>query len=305
MNESLKPNYNNDDSSIDNTFGTVPLIFGEPFTVFPSNEKNFDFLGNDIESINFSSVKAKEKLNQIFSNNKLEKAKAKESNINKDSSNERTTYKTPLFEIKRLGRKRLNIDVKNNDNVYKTNDNKRNEELHDKNTKDNIMRKIKKRIFDYIIEKLNDNLRNKNNKFCKLDTKLNEYLKKEFNVELLQRTIMDIISNYPINKKYKKEEYINKTNIEKILKEKREIKVRNILNMKLIDIINEIRNDEDNLFYFLEKIKDKEESIKQKKNINIQEYIKKVRELLFGYENWFLKKFSRKSKEKNNKNENN
>ena len=64
---------------------------------------------------------------------------------------------------------------------------------------------------------------------------------------------MDTILCFPLNNKYKKNIDSNKKLINKILEENREITVINILNMKYIDIINEIRYDEDNLYFFQKK----------------------------------------------------
>ena len=73
-----------------------------------------------------------------------------------------------------------------------------------------------------------------------MDSCLNEKLKKDFNIDLMERTIMDILLNFPLNNKYKKDIDSNKKLINKILEENREIQVINILNMKYIDIINTI-----------------------------------------------------------------
>lgn len=228
-------------------------------------------------------------------------------NIIRDNSIDRiTTSTTPLFKIKNtskkqnpMGRKRLREDINTNESNNDNNFNDYTEKSHDKKAEDNIMRKIKTKLSDVLIEKLNDSLRNKNDKFCKLDKKMGEYLKKDYNEQLMQRTIMDIISNTPINNKYAKEKYINKTLIDKILEENKETNTINILNKKYIDIINEIRYDEENLYDFIQRIEYKEKGIKQKVNINVEEYMELVKNLIKRYDQWFFDKFGRKSKKKN------
>ena len=224
-----------------------------------------------------------------------------------DNSNKRmTTSIKPLFKIEKSlkvekkfeGKKRLREDTNTNESVNDINYNNYNEKLHGKKDEDNIMRKIKAKLFEIIVEKLNDSLKNKEYKFCKLDKKLSEYLKKDYNEKLMQRTIMDIISNTPINNKYKKEKYINKKLIDKILKENKETNTIKILNKKYIDIINEIRYNEENLFIFIEKIKLKEEKINKYDNINIDEYMELVKDLTKRYDQWFFKKFGNKSRQK-------
>ena len=214
-----------------------------------------------------------------------------------DKSNRKTADNSIRFEIKKkkdFGRKKLNSI--NNDG----NNSKNNQKPHDKFRDDNVMRKIKARLIDELIEKLNENLINKKYLFCNLDTILSEYLKRDYNVKLMQTTIFDILSKTNANKKYKNPN-LNKILIEKIIKENIEIKVINLLNLKFIDFINEIRNDENNLYYFLEKIKIKEENNNQYENTNINEYIKKVKDIFLIYDDWFIKKTGRNKKKRNQK----
>ena len=142
---------------------------------------------------------------------------------------------------------------------------------------------------------MNKSLRNKKFKFGKLDKTLNEYLKRDFNVELMQRTIQDIMSSFKLNGKYKNRD-LNKEIVEIILKENKETETINILNKKFIDIINEIRYNEERLNDFLEKIRKKEEKNKQHNNANIEEYINLIKNLIKTFDIWFLQKFGRKSR---------
>ena len=162
---------------------------------------------------------------------------------------------------------------------------------HDKFKEDNIIRKIKTSIFKYILEHLNNSLENTKYRFYPLDKELNENLKKDFNVELLERTIYDIFDNSEINKRFKNPENTNKDLLKKIFEEKLEIRTIDILNKKYKDILNHIR--EQDLEIFLETIEKKEKK-KQAKNIDL--YMEFIKRMLFCYENWFYSKFGRNTK---------
>ena len=72
--------------------------------------------------------------------------------------------------------------------------------VHDKFKGDNIIKKIKNNIFDYILERLNKSLKDDINEFYPLTTELNTNLKKDFNEKLLNRTIYDIYINSDLGK---------------------------------------------------------------------------------------------------------
>ena len=164
---------------------------------------------------------------------------------------------------------------------------------HNKFKEDNIIRKIKTYTFKYILNALNNSLEKTRNRFYPLDKDLNENIKKDFNMELLDRTIKDIYDNSGLNKRFKNPKFSNKFLIKKIFDEKVEIKTINILNMKYIDILNYIReNDMDN---FLETIKEKEKK-KQEKNIDL--YMEELKNILIVYEKWFDVKCGRNKAKK-------
>ena len=164
---------------------------------------------------------------------------------------------------------------------------------HTKFKEDNIIRKIKTYTFKYILNALNNSLEKTRNRFYPLDKDLNENIKKDFNMELLDRTIKDIYDNSGLNKRFKNPKFSNKFLIKKIFDEKVEIKTINILNMKYIDILNYIReNDMDN---FLETIKEKEKK-KQEKNIDL--YMEELKNILIVYEKWFDGKCGRNKTKK-------
>ena len=60
---------------------------------------------------------------------------------------------------------------------------------HGKYSEDNIMRKIKTHLMDQIVIILNNSLNDKTNPFYKIDKEINENLKKDFNMQLMEKTI--------------------------------------------------------------------------------------------------------------------
>ena len=159
---------------------------------------------------------------------------------------------------------------------------------HDKFKPDNIIQKIKTFYFKYVLEMLNNSLNDNHYKFYPLDKTLNVNLKKDFNEELMKRTIYDIFMNSDLNERHKGGDYSNKNLINKILEEKSEIETIKILNMKYIEILDYIRQKDRE--YFLEKIRAKE---KKNKGHQIDLYMKEVSFMLDDYENWFGRKNGR------------
>ena len=162
------------------------------------------------------------------------------------------------------------------DEIYNT------EAKHGKFGEDNIIIKIKTFIFKYILAHLNDSLEVSKNKFYPLNKRLNQNIKRDFNIELLDRTIYDIYITEDLNKNYKNANNSNKILIKRILEENIEKKTIKILNMKFRDVLNHIR--EKDLENFLEKIKGKE---KKNKGKSIDLYMEHVIHFLNEFENWF------------------
>ena len=177
---------------------------------------------------------------------------------------------------------------------------------HNKFSEDNIMRKIKSKFLDYAHLRINDAFKNKNYQFIKLFPDLNENLKKEYNVELMNRTFKDLYENSPLSSRFRKQKKensdLNKKIIEEIYNdiEQKESDVISLLNLTYLDLLkefrtiylgeflNNIRNEE------TKNIKNESEEIKE----NINQYVEKVKVLCLGYENWFYNKNGRTSKKR-------
>ena len=259
-------------------------------TSFLTNKRERDLLEdyklkkedeNDIISQNifYSNEKEKEE--------KEEKEKETEENIEQLNIDNNVDTKIIInLEEKKLGRRK-------EDEIYCE------KAKHTKFNEDNIMRKIKTFSFQYILRLLNDSLIDKNKEFYPLETELNENLKKDLNVQLLNRTILDIYENSKLNDRHRFRGAANKILIKKILEENVEIKTIKILSMTYKDILDQIRQKDSS--FFLEEIRKKESRKKKNTPEIINSYLKKLEDLLFSYENWFGSKLGRNSEKRKKK----
>lgn len=218
-------------------------------------------------------------------------------NLNASIGNIRTSVNSKLLTKKT---KRINDD-KSKNMGRKTKDGKEKGEKgeHDKYSEDNMIRKIKSKFIDYIHNLINKSFKNKELKFLRLDSEINEKLKKDYNIELMNRTFKDLYENIPISKKYKKKSKengdINKNIIYKIYYEEpyNEFDVINLLNKTYKELFNDfVYNNLDN---FLNDIYE-EEKRKNESEENILNYIKNIKQLCYSYEDWYLNKKGRKRK---------
>ena len=162
---------------------------------------------------------------------------------------------------------------------------------HDKFTEDNIIQRIKTFIFDYILERLNKSLKYESRKFYQLTKTLNSNLKKDFNEELLGKTIHEIYMTSDLCMRFINIPDANRELIKKIYLEKIEIETINILDKKFKEILDYIRKkDLDN---FLTNFRLR---VMKKDNKSIDLYMKEVRKMLFQYEFYFQKKIGRNTK---------
>ena len=162
---------------------------------------------------------------------------------------------------------------------------------HDKFTEDNIIQRIKTFIFDYILERLNKSLKYESRRFYQLTKTLNSNLKKDFNEELLGKTIHEIYMTSDLYMRFINIPDANRELIKKIYEEKIEIETINILDKKFKEILDYIRKkDLDN---FLTNFRLR---VMKKDNKSIDLYMKEVRKMLFQYEFYFQKKIGRNTK---------
>ena len=167
--------------------------------------------------------------------------------------------------------------------------------LHTKKNEDNIMRKIKTHFLLFKVKLLNRSLKDKKYRFYKLDKKISEKLKRDFNIQLMKKTLRELFLTTKVNDRYKKNCDDNRLLVEKIFKEKKEKETMKLLEMTYIEMVILIR--EKYLQEFLETIERKEVI-----NEDFEDYMNLVKKLLFGYENWFESKKGRNRESKNKEN---
>ena len=153
------------------------------------------------------------------------------------------------------------------------------------------MRKIKTHLMDFIVKLLNDSLINKTQLFYKIDKTISENLKRDLNMELMQKTLLDLFSNSKTNGRYKN--YSNEILIKKIVEEKKEVETLRLLRKKFIEIKNEIQ--ENYLEEYLDTIEKKENNMD---NSSVDEYMETLRKIFLGYEDWFKNKKGRNRESK-------
>ena len=181
---------------------------------------------------------------------------------------------------KKRGRKNKEVSLTSNDQF-----------AHTKKKEDNIMRKIKTHLMDFIVKLLNDSLINKTQLFYKIDKTISENLKRDLNMELMQKTLFDLFSNSKTNGRYKN--YSNEILIKKIVEEKIEVETLRLLRKKFIEIKNEIQ--ENYLEEYLGTIEKKESNMD---NSSVDEYMETLRKIFLGYEDWFKNKKGRNRESK-------
>ena len=176
--------------------------------------------------------------------------------------------------------------------------NEKDQFTHSRNKTDNIFDKIKRVIFNYIIEKVNGSLRFTYKRFLNFNTDISKNLKKDYNIELMEKTIKQIFEeNTPSNRSDISNEEVknkNKLIIKEIFDKNEETETIKILNTKFIDLFKEDETKK----YIIDKIKNKVEKEGTKTNTeNSDDYMEKVRYWVENYENWFYEKRGRKRHE--------
>ena len=140
-------------------------------TIVPK-ENNFDNYGIKMDQ---STTKFTDK----FSGNKRNRCKEK---VSQKKKGQKTRKEKEVY---------IEINTISNENKNKMGRKKKddiNKGIHTKYSADNIIRKIKSNFFLFIHNLLNKSLKDKGMKFLKLNSKLNEVLKRDYNLELLNRT---------------------------------------------------------------------------------------------------------------------
>ena len=175
--------------------------------------------------------------------------------------------------------------------------------IHDKNTKDNIVKRIKNKFYDSIIKYVNKEYKNyqkkrfgrKNPKILlkKISLKVKENLSQTQNQNWLNSKVKDMLSAQ-ISSKYSlySDDY-NKKQIERIYKEHKDLEMIKILDMDVKKMYDYFISDEKFLDGF-KTFNDYLEEIREKEN---EEYCNKLKEQASKFEDYFNNKKQRKKNE--------
>jgi len=215
-----------------------------------------------------------------------------------------------------------NNESNNNFSIEKEKPNKRGrkpkneqgERKHSKNSGDNIILKIKTKLFNYLIKNLNKTLKKKLGKIdtkriiYDLDQKYIKQLKRSINLQLLDKPLKNLLS-LDISTKYNNQKIpinTNKINIQKILNNEPDDTIKFIFNMTFRDWIEcfickknlyellSINNIENNFLIDFESIKEitdgLNEFLKEIAEENDDNYFSLFIYYLYNYECWFFNK---------------
>ena len=246
-------------------------------TKFKTSKTNIKIIFNE-ENDKQDEIKENDSIKNDLLGNKRKRSKDANSSEN---DSKRSTKLGNENDIKKssMGRKKKEDEFKGN---------------HTKFTDDNVVRKIKCHFLNNINNSLNTSLINKKDTFLKLDNFVNENLKKDYNIQLMNKTIKDIYYTSKISNKYKKQnDNINKCLIDKIYSEKTEIETMKILDQTYIELFNKLKQEQfDNFCKEIIKKEIKNGLSEEKAN----NYLSKIRYLCENYKEWFDKKVGRKRK---------
>lgn len=155
------------------------------------------------------------------------------------------------------------------------------------------MRKIKSHFFKFIPEYVNSSLPPEHKKFLKIDKGVNQELKRDFNVELMKKTIGDIFTENTICGRYsetKNGENYNAELVEEIYRNNEELEAIEKLKQTYKQVLDYFRIN--HLQKFIDEMYNKQ--IKSGENeANAQRYVDLLTNLLTNYESWFTDKSPR------------
>ena len=312
------PNVNSNEE-ISTEFPSKQNIYNEPLLYSFDNILNI-----------FKMEEHKIKFNDII--NKFNEEKAKEQLQLLEKKRKRTFYDDEYNYIYELMDKtkqseyEIMQDEPNNNNNKrgrKTNKTK-NVSIHDKMVPDNIIKKIKAKIFEYPIIFLNNILNNnkEEEKLFKLDYKFINKLNREQDLKYLDMSLKELFSK-EISPKYikeKRQEDSNKIYISKILNNQKDNTILFVFNMTFRDwldlfTLKKSIHDIITKYDYLAKDIDCERIqkslygvdnlLKKIMNENDKEYLTMYIFFLYNYERWFYNKKGRISKPKTKNKQNN
>ena len=291
---------------VENNEGNAPLLysFEKILSIFKKEENKNKFS----EIINKYNNKEEIKEDIFFEKPEMRTIIAGEENI----------INNELIDQKKQNKKESNKKVENfgNKRGRKTNEIK-NIGTHNKMVPDNIIKKIKGKIFEYSIVFLNNILNNnkKEEKLFKLDYKYVNRLNREQDLQYLDMKLKELFSK-DISPKYiikNRHKDFNKRYISKILNNQSDNTILFVFNITFrdwLDLFTLKKNIKDIIFKYDYLDKDIDSGNIQKSlfsvdillnkimNENNKEYLTMFIFLLYNYERWFYNKTGRKGRKK-------
>ena len=254
----------------------------------------------------------------------------KDTEEKEDEEGEENDIKEEENEVMENMEKESN-QIQNNDSVKKKKSNQgrksfddESEGKHTKDSGDNMLRKIKSFFVGGFHNYLNSTIQEPELKLTKIDFYVCKELKKEFNERLFEATWKVIYETVNLSDKYtnliKNEPDKNRKIIERIFNENKEVEAIKILRLtfeevyqifisryspispelrKKIEGTNILTSKEfwklDDFLKYI-KVKFEKEKNKKKNQINIDDYISKIKNLCLGLKDWFKTKNGRKNR---------
>lgn len=281
---------NSNEEEIDNVFSGENLLNKEnDEEKKPENEEKINYI-----------IYSKGKIEEIL--NKNENLKQYSEILNKYDISRKILKELKIIKDNQKRKRKTKVQIENvdKDNIKlepgrkKANDFSKRK--HNKNCTDNIIKKIKNKLFNYLIEWFNSILRQfKDYKKYKLNKlKPNQEIGTDDNLKIL-KTKLDVFLSGPINGKYRtRNKNINKLTINKIKKEKSNDVIKYFLDLTFNDFLDffTMKKTQDNrskyfdgfLNSLLSEILPKDNEDKEEQ----EQYFVDFVFCLFNYKSWFL-----------------
>jgi hypothetical protein len=185
--------------------------YNQDLEEFDNHSFNISIKSDPIDSLEdgFSVKKRDDIFHNLFP--------TKDDNFVCNSNNStKETKKNEIFKFEKVKREKNNNIKKTKRGRKRKND--ISERNHNKNSEDNIIRKIKVNMFKYAIKIINKN--SEKNKIKYLDYKERSNLKRDDNIDMFNKTLKEIFLDIGPSQKYKKDRNHNRNLIDKIYKGK-------------------------------------------------------------------------------------
>ena len=274
--------------------------FGKNKYVEENDPLELDFNINN--SIFLSNQIKREKNNPQISNGNLNDKKIDISKTKKTA--EKTLLSNPKVEVEKIKERVIIVKKKKKKKLGRKRNNLMREKRanHSKYDEDNIILKMKRKILQKNLIKLLEHKISKSNnkdikkiKLKKINGDIIKNCKKDYNINLLENTLRNILSN-PLSNKFKKVQInYNKKAID-LIYEKNETELIKILDKKFKEIIKIYVDDTEEVELFEGFIRIKDDKKKFFIEGNDQEYVNSYEKIANNFEEIFINKVPKKKK---------